>query len=589
MTLSIGGKNFLKSLQLFNYFVKLGIEYFILCPGSRSAPLALAAGELYKRGQIKLYSSIDERSAGFHALGISAASNKFVIVITTSGTAVANLLPSAIEADKSGYKIIFITADRPLRLKNCGANQTLNQEDFLIPACNVLLSLNVEGLHFTQNSEIRKLIKKIIKLNLSKRGPIHLNIPIEEPLNISFESKKAILKSFYEFDSSSNDLFFNDTKHKIKNKLFESAFDKIDFSKDGIIIIGPFRGSHDELLMFNDSLKFIQEITGWPIFADPISGVCISIDGVIDNWELILSNENFIIKCDQLLRLGPMTSSNVLEEFLRNFNGIQVLIKENDFRNLDPTKLSFEYEFGLNNFVRFLREQKSIKISHKKSLKAFTSNLIKEGHRINKILKKQFKLTEIVTECSIANVVPDLWPENYPIMLSASSPIRDWLTFSSNKTLSRRCFSFRGASGIDGTLSSALGIARITENPLLLVTGDLAFLYDINGFLIEQVKEVNLKILVIDNNGGNIFNRIYSENLDKGSMEKLFLMPRELNWNYLLEAHSIPSFNVTNHKTLKEAIVWSLSIDKFAIIRTKIDISFEINQRKTILNYINHI
>ena len=110
----------------------------------------------------------------------------------------------------------------------------------------------------------------------------------------------------------------------------------------------------------------------------------------------------------------------------------------------------------------------------------------------------------------LANLVPKLWPAENPIMLSASSPIRDWLTFSENGTLTRNCFSFRGASGIDGTLSLALGISRI-KNPLLLVTGDLAFIHDINGWLIENSIDMNLTILLINNSGGNIFNRIYKK------------------------------------------------------------------------------
>ena len=106
-----------------------------------------------------------------------------------------------------------------------------------------------------------------------------------------------------------------------------------------------------------------------------------------------------------------------------------------------------------------------------------------EGKKIKEIINKELFSNKEINEYKIANYVPKIWPKNYPIMLSASSPIRDWLTFSENGTLTRKCFSFRGASGIDGTLSIALGIARITK-PLLLVTGDLALIHDINGFLI---------------------------------------------------------------------------------------------------------
>ena len=165
MTLGIGSKNLFRSLQIFDQLVAIGVKYFILCPGSRSAPLAIAAGEFHKIGKIKLFNSIDERSAGFHGLGISAASGEMAAVITTSGTAVANLLPSAVEADRSNIPILFLTADRPLRLKNCGANQTVNQEDFLEPACRKCLKTNEMGLHHIDDLGVINLIDSVTNCN----------------------------------------------------------------------------------------------------------------------------------------------------------------------------------------------------------------------------------------------------------------------------------------------------------------------------------------------------------------------------------------------------------------------------------------
>jgi len=170
-------------------------------------------------------------------------------------------------------------------------------------------------------------------------------------------------------------------------------------------------------------------------------------------------------------------------------------------------------------------------------------------------------------------------------MISASSPIRDWITFSGKEVFSRRCFSFRGASGIDGTLSIALGIARI-NNPLLLVTGDLSFLHDINGWLNQEAKDINLKILLIDNNGGNIFNRLYKNKLTKLEIENLFLIKSSVNWKKLAEAHEIPYLNILSLKKLKEAFQWSLSIQKSVIIRVIINTDYEFKQREDLFKYI---
>ena len=589
MTSSIEFQNFFRSLQLLSLLVDIGISHFILCPGSRSAPLAIAAGELFRRGKIKLINSLDERSAGFHALGISTASANNVVVITTSGTAVANLLPSAVEADRSCINILYITADRPSRLKDCGANQTVNQEEFLLSACKLSLNTNLKGLHQTSYSEIKNLISLISKENSLKPGPIHLNMPFEKPLLISNKGRKEALELFEREYVNKNISF---SLNKIKNEScnsFNKIIKQINLDLSGLILVGPYRGSTNDLLEFNKSLEIIQKLTGWPVFADPVSGVHSSLRGLVDHWEIIISEYKISFDFDQLLRIGPMSSSIVLEEFLLSFDGPHFLIKEKDSRDLDPTKKSIEYQFGLNKFVNQLIDKKGINKIRKKPLRPITNRLISKGKKIKQIIKKHVYASDHITELSIANLVPEIWPQNNPIMISASSPIRDWLTFSGKEILSRRCFSFRGASGIDGTLSIALGIARI-KNPLLLVTGDLSFLHDINGWLNQEAKDINLKILLIDNHGGNIFNRLYKNKLTKLEIENLFLMKSSVNWKKLSEAHEIPYLNILSLEKLKEAFQWSLSIQKSVIIRVDIKSDYEIKQREDMFKYIfdNH-
>ncbi len=584
MTSSIECKNFLRSLQLLNLFIKIGVQNFILCPGSRSAPLAIAAGELNKLGLIKIFNSIDERSAGFHSLGISAASGNLSLVITTSGTAVSNLLPAAVEADRSCKGIIFLTADRPLRLKDCGANQTVNQEDFLSSVCRRVLNTNLNGLHESEDNEIFNLVKIIEKEISAFPGPIHLNIPIDKPLDISLSNKKSVLELFERIYLKKKYVFQKNEIMSNQNKFFEIS-KSLNLDESGIILVGPYQGSLNELSSFNKSLEKLQEITGWPVFADPVSGVFSDLKGLVVNWELVLKKNKNLINCHQLLRLGPMSSSVDLENFLTIFEGKHILIKEKNFRKLDPIKKSVEYEFGLTNFVNQLLLGLSNNQKNKKSLIPLALDLMEEGEKIKKILKEEITKNNLITEYKIANIVPKIWPAESPIMLSASSPIRDWLTFSENCTLSRNCFSFRGASGIDGTLSLALGISRI-KNPLLLVTGDLAFVHDINGWLIENSNDLNLTILLINNNGGNIFNRLYKKNLKEDELKKLFLMPKAINWEKLAESYKVNFKCVTNFKKLREAFKWSISIGKSVIIKVDIDPENEINEKNALLEKI---
>ena len=585
MTSSIECQNFLKSLQLLDLFTKIGAKNLILCPGSRSAPLAIAAGELNKRGILNVFNSIDERSAGFHSLGISTASGDVSLVVTTSGTAVGNLLPAAIEADKSCKTIVFITADRPLRLKDCGSNQTVNQEEFLNSVCRSNLSTNLKGIHENNDEDILKIVEIVKKQILESPGPIHLNIPFEKPLDISLKDKKKGLELFERF-------YLNKTHQLLKKG---SYYKNIQFSRKlfksfklydpGIIVVGPFQGSKRDLNSFNSALEKIQAISGWPVFVDPVSGVSSELRGLVKNWELILKKNKNIIHCDQILRLGPLSSSNDLENFLLNFEGLQILVKENNFRKLDPIKKSFEYDFGISAFINELLGEFSDYEKKRKPLINLGKDLIREGEKIKEILNEQLFLNTEITEYKLANLVPKIWPGNYPIMLSASSPIRDWLTFSENGTLTRECFSFRGASGIDGTLSLALGIARVTK-PLLLVTGDLALIHDINGFLVENAIELNLTILLINNNGGNIFNNLYKNNLEEQELKKLFLMPKSINWENLAKGYQVPIRNVSDFDKLREAFDWSLSMQKSVIIKVDINVENEMKEKNFILKKI---
>ena len=133
--LSTARANLQAALTLLQALQHCGLQHLVLCPGSRSGPLALAAGLLASRHDLSLTTAVDERSAAFLALGLATAAGRAVAVVTTSGTAVANLLPATVEADRSTQPLLLLSADRPLRLKNCGANQTVNQEQFLAPAC----------------------------------------------------------------------------------------------------------------------------------------------------------------------------------------------------------------------------------------------------------------------------------------------------------------------------------------------------------------------------------------------------------------------------------------------------------------------
>ena len=543
-----------------------GLKFVVVCPGSRSSPLAMAAAGLAESSDLKLITSIDERSAAFLALGVSTAFGKASAVITTSGTAVANLLPAAIEADRSCQPLIFLTADRPHRIKDCGSNQTVNQEDFLKSVCRWLEEGPRNGLHISSKELTDLIANRVWEKAHEFAGPVHCNLAFEEPLHASLEDQKFIwnskeIKGFIKKNNASNLINFD-------KDLFLNQTIKIDPYSPGIVVAGPWRGLAKDLKSFNDALRNWQAISGWPVFADPLSGIDIDQTGLIYHWELLI-NSDFLIEDNELnvLRLGPLPSSRILEKWISQLKGKQLLISEGDSRYLDPLGMSVQWSHGLSSWVEnlfYLGVKKSGEINHKSKIllkKLTEANLLAESW-----LDERLKLRGQITEPSLAFLLPKLIPLRYKIMLSASSPVRDWITLGGRASFSRRCFSFRGASGIDGTLSLAMGLS-LALGPLVLVTGDLALLHDSNGWLFAKQLKVPLVVLLIDNGGGGLFHQLEIEEFFKGSFEDLFIMPQMIDPLSLALAHDVPFRQISSLGDLLDAIEWGVSLNESVLLR----------------------
>ncbi|WP_414153537.1 2-succinyl-5-enolpyruvyl-6-hydroxy-3-cyclohexene-1-carboxylic-acid synthase [Prochlorococcus sp. MIT 1307] len=565
--MSIARKNLIACQELLVAFHAMGLEHIVLCPGSRSGPLALAAGELANRGLLKLVSCIDERSAAFLALGISTANGKAVVVITTSGSAVANLLPAAIEADRSTQPILFLTADRPIRLKNCGSNQTVNQEEFLRPACRSFEQGPNAGIHHLPADEIYALVSKCWQKAHCFPGPVHLNLPIEEPLHASLIEQKEVfklsLKGSFKFKKG-NIPNFHDLP--CKDSLF--SLPSLDPSSPGVVVVGPWRGKSENLAAFQVALRKWQSICGWPVFADPLSGVSFDQPGLISNWDLLLCSGLSIPKKDmQVLRLGPMPSSRNLEDWLLSIGKVQVLITEGDYRNLDPLGLSSQWSGGFVSWLEKLEAQFLLSLNIDKTESTRLLNLCLQKDQIAKDwLDKKLVLHGVISEPVLAHWLPNLLPSGIPVMLAASSPVRDWLSYGGKESLQRRCFGFRGASGIDGTLSLGMGLS-MALGPTILITGDLALLHDSNGWLFSQSQKPPLVVLVIDNGGGGIFKQINLETESNDSFQRLFAMPQTIDILSLAKSHGIPYRQVSCLEDLQLALDWSLSMSGPVLLR----------------------
>jgi 2-succinyl-5-enolpyruvyl-6-hydroxy-3-cyclohexene-1-carboxylate synthase len=458
--------------------------------------------------------------------------------------------------------LLVITADRPIRLKACGANQTVNQEDFLRPACRWCGNGAPEGLHAMASPAVLELAalawSQAHGADQAAAGPVHLNLPVEEPIHAPLQEHQHLLDAVLASDEAS--LF------PLQPSTIQSNRDvpRLDPSRPGVVIAGPWRGLAQDLSAHQQAVRSWLVCSGWPLLADPLSALPVELPGRLHHWDLQLEQ---LISPEplQVLRLGPLPASRRLEVWLQRNAGDQVLITEGEPRYLDPLGLATQWSGGLAAWCSAQRLDQA-----SRPLSADHSAWLRRDQALGLWLEEQLVSEGPVSEPALAFQLADLLPPGLPVMLSASSPVRDWLTWSGRSGSDRRCFSFRGASGIDGTLSLAMGLALET-GPMLLVTGDLALLHDSNGWLHGQSDGPPLVVLLIDNGGGGIFQQLPIEQASPKRFDALFAMPQRVNPIALAAAHGVPGRSIAVIDDLPEALSWALAQQGPVLLRVCTD------------------
>ena len=543
-----------------------GLAHVVLCPGSRSGPLALAAGGLARAGLLTLTTAVDERSAAFLALGSATATGHATAVITTSGTAVANLLPAAVEADRSCQPLLLITADRPRRLKECGANQTVNQEAFLEPVCRWLGSGPDCGLGAASEAELQQLADQAWHRAHAWPGPVHLNLAFEEPLHASAPEQEAVWASLmsgalegFELQQSPVAQFSSQAAASAE----PAPALRLDPDRPGVVVVGPWRGLTDERWAFGDALRRWQQRSGWPVLVDPVAAVPADLPGQVRGWDLLLPDQLPLtdgLALDQLqvLRLGPLPASRRLEAWLKVCTGPQVLISEREPRNLDPLQQSQQWSGGLAAWAQ-LQDWGERDQPESSDNSRLCASWQQRDQEVKAWLGQRLPASGAVNEPALMQALARNLPPELPVMLAASSPVRDWQAFALADPGRRRCISFRGASGIDGTLSLGFGLAA-AQGRTLLITGDLALLHDSNGWLHRGVNGAPLPLVVvlIDNGGGGIFQQLPVPAAPAEAFDQLFAMPQQVDPLALADAHGVPGRQIACLDDLPLALEWAL-------------------------------
>lgn len=533
---------------------QFGIEHAVICPGSRSAPLVFAFN---RNKNIKTYSIIDERSAAYMALGMAQQLLKPVALICTSGTAALNFYPAIAEAFYQKIPLVVLTADRPLELLNQQDGQMINQVNVF--GNHVRGSLNFDSILRTSHSELRTFLNKSM---FPIMGPVHINVPLVEPLYENFDKEIVIEK----VEKPINIFGDFDNKNIIK---------ALQQTQKRVIIIG--QNLPDQELLA--TLKVLAK-KDFAILADVVSNQHES--SVLKHFDFLVSQANIqtlqVLEPDFIISLGGPVLSKALKLWLKKQKPKFHFRIQQDETLVDTYNNVTEYIYGNNNEV--LKSLVNAEFSSSTYAEYLGLMELKSQRKIAEFIdQNNSEFNELVT----VNFTLKNLPENSQLQIANSTAIR-YVSYLGLPNKNITAFCNRGTSGIDGCTSTSIGAANMTNEIVTLITGDLAFFYDRNAFWNNFVPN-NLRIILLNNHGGGIFNLIDGPNTQP-ELEEFFLTKHKLNAKNLAAENGL-SYNLCkNNDEFANALATFYDVSEQAKI---IELSFDMDKSSAIFKAFKKI
>jgi 2-succinyl-5-enolpyruvyl-6-hydroxy-3-cyclohexene-1-carboxylate synthase len=503
--------------------VHAGVKDIVISPGSRSTPIALVMAE---HPELNLHVHVDERSAAYFGLGIAKATKNPVAILCTSGTAAANYYPAVIEATISRVPLMVLTADRPHELRDVGAPQAIDQIHLYGHNVKWFVEMSPpEGKEEMIRYARTVCARAAATASRYPAGPVHLNFPLREPLIPKLHHQ---LFELPEREKGYVDI--HDGKLSISNENITSLATLLTPEKNGVIICGPIddRDFIESVIEFATRLQF-------PILADPLSQLRSgqhNQDVIIDAYDTFLRFEDSkkTLKPSVVVRFGAMPVSKALSIFLKENRDVPQIVVDGGSGWRDPLTAATEMVYcDESHFCRNVSEHVEPR-EHSVYLEKWKS--------INEHTKMKLSSIRDIPELSegkLFHLLADMLPEDATLFVGNSMPIRDLdsFFFANNKRI--KVMGNRGANGIDGIVSTALGVATVNQ-PLYLVLGDLTFFHDLNGLLAAKLFKLDVTVLLINNNGGGIFSFLPQAEYPK-HFEMLFGTPLELDFRHAIEMY----------------------------------------------------
>ncbi|WP_243291137.1 2-succinyl-5-enolpyruvyl-6-hydroxy-3-cyclohexene-1-carboxylic-acid synthase [Bacillus sp. FJAT-47783] len=496
-----------------------GVNEVVISPGSRSTPLALVMAE---HPQIKTYINIDERSAGFFALGLAKKKKNPVALLCTSGTAAANYYPSIIEAHYARVPLLVITADRPHELRDVGAPQAINQIHLYGNYVKWFMDAPLPEDRKETIQTVKTLVSRgVFEATKKPCGPVHLNMPFRAPLVPDLKALTTLLKQ------ETKSICQQSSHAVLSEEMFEQIAKRLKSVKKGLIICGELyeEGFASSVLSLANALQF-------PILADPLSQLRFghhSKELIIENYDTILKDEHLhhLLQPELIIRFGAMPVSKALSLFIQKHSHLEQFVIDQGGGWRDPSLLA---QHHLQCSEKVFCDEISARINEQKD-----GSWLYQWKKANQIVQS---LVSDVTggreglfEGRLYIELQKLLPDECNVVIGNSMPIRDVDTFFQSSEKNVHLYANRGANGIDGIVSTALGISAASNRPTYLIIGDLSFYHDINGLLAGKMHDINITILIVNNNGGGIFSFL-PQSSEKKHFETLFGTPTNLKFEY---------------------------------------------------------
>lgn len=523
-------------------WVGLGVRHAVVAPGSRSTPMALA---LVAQPRLTVHVFHDERSAAFAALGLSSATGVPTVLLCTSGTAAANFHPAVVESSHAEVPILVLTADRPPELQGVGAPQTTDQQRLYGTSVRMFLDVGVPD--DDNQGEWRRMAARALRATLDQRsGPVHLNLPFREPLlgsvtepsvQTSDDSKTARVSTrplSRVLQPTATTPLATETLSKLAARLD---------GKRGIIVAGARAGSPEKIARLADTL-------GWPVIADPLSGCRTTRDTAIRHCDAWLRDPELARRLapETVLRFGALPASKVFNQWLRDCGADIVAITQSPFL-IDPDR-----RVGMHVVTRVDALCDDLTDIVKPTQSTWLQEWVRVEARSRAAVMSNLREDGPLNEPLVARVATEMCPSGGNLVVSSSMPIRDveWYAGATDQV---RVMSNRGVNGIDGVVSTAVGVALGSGSPTVLLIGDVAFLHDSNGLLGIAQRNIDLRIVVVDNRGGGIFSFLPQRtSLSEQMFEQLFGTPHEVDLVGLAAAHGLAAHYVETAEDLRLAL-----------------------------------